>query len=317
MTIQILASSLKDSANLWLNKAYSSIEVIIRRYPKTTRHPRVLFYSIKESLSEDLLIYGGYAAYTAILALFPFVIFLVALASVIGNPQLAEETINYGFEVFPPELVKILAPVVREIMANNDQAVLTAAVFGTLWIASSGIEGLRFGLNAMYGADEPRPLWKRRLQGISFVIGIATGFILLATLLIVWPVMEKWLGDSLPFLKSHVLAVLRYAFAFGLLVSGLSIIYRYLPFGKRHMKEVWEGAIAAAILWLVIASLFSLYLVNIEEYSLRYGSFAGGILTLVFLQFSASAVLYGGKYNAVLKRVKEADRQLREERKLQ
>ncbi len=135
----------------------------------------------------------------------------------------------------------------------------------------------------------------------------ALAFLLLATLLIIWPVAAKWLGDSLPFLHSSALNVLRYLLAFGLLTWGLSILYRYLPFGRRHMKEVWQGAIAAAILWLIIVSLFALYLVNFEEYTLRYGSFAGGILTLVFLQFTASAVLFGGRYNFLLKKIREGD----------
>lgn len=279
------------------------IDRFVGQYPRATLHPRALYYAVTEGMGGDLLIYGGYAAYTIILALFPFVIFLVALASVIGSPQLAEQAIGYGFEVFPPELVNILAPVVREIMGHNDQAILTVAVAGTLWIASSGVEGIRYGLNMMYGVEEPRPLWKRRLQGLGFVIFMALAFLLLATLLIVWPVMEKFLGDTLPFLQSTALGVLRYAFAFGLLVVGLTIVYAYLPNTDLHWHGSWQGAVVAAVIWLLLASLFTLYLVNIEQYALRYGSFAGGILTLVFLQFSASAILFGGKYNAVLARL--------------
>lgn len=280
------------------------IDAVIARHPRATLHPRATYYTITEGLKGDLLIYGGYAAYTIILALFPFVIFLVALASVVGSPQLAEQAINYSFEVFPPEMVNILAPVVREIMSQNDQAVLTAAVFGVLWIASSGVEGIRHGLNAMYGVTEPRPVWKRRLQGLGFVVAMAGAFLLLATLLIVWPVMEEFMGDVWPWLESGALGVLRYVFAFGLLVTGMSIVYRYLPNNHARRGEVWEGAVVAALLWMLLAGLFSLYLVNIEQYALRYGSFAGGILTLVFLQLSASVVLFGGKYNAVLKRLR-------------
>lgn len=302
MTVKILTASIKQSTS-------DAIEKVVRRYPRATRHPRAITYSVRDLFLTDLLIYGGYAAYTFILALFPFIIFLLALASVIGTPQLANQVIDYGFEVFPPELVDILAPVVREIMANNDTGILTVAVVGILWIASSGIEGLRFGLNVMYEAKECRPFWKRRLQSLGLVVITAFAFLLLATLLIVWPLAAEKLAHSLPFLHSYALNILRYAMAFGLLTWGLSILYRYLPFGRRHMREVWHGAIAAAVLWLVLVSLFALYLVNIEEYTMRYGSFAGGILTLVFLQFTASVVLFGGRYNFLLMRIRERDEQ--------
>lgn len=294
-------------ANLQANIA-CRYEAAVRRHPRLMRHPRAIALSAQEIFMGDLLIYGGYAAYTIILALFPFVIFLLALASVIGTPTLAQDVINYSFEVFPKELADILAPVIREIMANNDEGILTLAVLGTLWIASSGVEGIRYGLNIMYGVTEERTIWYRRLQGIGFVALVAVGFLVLATLLIVWPIMAKWLGDNLSFLRSYGLNFLRYVLSFGILVSGLSFVYRFLPYGKRSIRHVWQGAIAATVLWLIITSLFTLYLVNIEEYALRYGSFAGGILTLVFLQFTAVAILFGGKYNVVLQGIRERDK---------
>lgn len=260
--------------------------------------------SVIGAVKENLLIYGGYAAYTSILALFPFIIFLVALASVLGDAHLAEQLINYGFDVLPPEVVDTLAPVVRDIMRNNDGAVLGFAFLGTLWVASSGIEGLRFGLNAVYGVREPRPLWRRRLQGIWFVLLCAIAFLVLATVLIIWPVIEHWLGDILPFLNSGALVFIRYGLAFGLLATGMSQMYYFLPNLKQTWREVYPGAFVASLIWIILASLFSLYIANFGNYAARYGSIAGVIITLVFLHFSASAMLFGGQFNAILKRVR-------------
>lgn len=266
---------------------------------------RVFRLSAIGAVKENLLIYGGYAAYTSILALFPFIIFLVALSSVFGDAHLAEKIIDYGFEVLPPEVVQTLAPVIREIMINNDGAVLGFAALGTLWVASSGIEGLRFGLNAVYGATEPRPLWKRRLQGLWFVLLVAIAFLILATVLIVWPAIEKWLGDYLPFLDSKALAFVRYAISFCLLATGMSQMYYFLPNVKQRWRQTYPGAFVASVIWLGLASLFSLYVANFGSYAARYGSIAGVIITLVFLHFSASTLLFGGQFNAILKKLRD------------
>lgn len=270
----------------------------IRLYTKVFR------LSVIGAVKENLLIYGGYAAYTSILALFPFIIFLVALSSVFGDAHLAEVIIAESFALLPPEVVNALAPVVREIMRNNDSAVLGFAAIGTLWVTSSGIEGLRFGLNNMYKVSEPRPLWKRRLQGIWFVLLCAGGFLVIATALIIWPLIEKWLGNTFPFLGSGVLAWIRYGLAFGLLATGMSQMYKFLPNVKQQWREVYPGAVVAALIWVGLASLFSYYISNFGNYASRYGSLAGVIITLVFLHFSASALLFGGQFNAILKRLK-------------
>lgn len=260
------------------------------------------------AVKENLMIYGGYAAYTSILALFPFIIFLVALSSLFGDAHLAERIIAYGLEVMPPEVVETLAPVIREIMMNNDGAVMGFAAVGTLWVASSGIEGLRYGLNAVYHVSEPRPLWKRRLQGIWFVLLCAIAFLILATMLIVWPVIEHWLGTYLPFLDSAALTVVRYSIAFLLLVTGMSQMYYFLPNVKQRWRETYPGAFVASVIWIMLASLFSLYIANFGHYSTRYGSIAGVIITLVFLHFSAAAMLFGGQFNAILRRVRDINK---------
>lgn len=267
-------------------------------------YARALRLSVIGAIKENLLIYGGYAAYTSILALFPFIIFLVALSSVFGDANLAEVVIHESFELLPPQVVETLAPLIREIMINNDGAVLGFAALGTLWVASSGIEGLRFGLNKVYKVSEPRPLWKRRVQSIWFVLLCSIGFLVLATALIIWPLIENWLGATFPFLQSGVLSLVRYSTAFALLATGMSWMYYFLPNVKQKWRQVYPGAVVASVIWLGLASVFSYYIANFGNYASHYGSIAGVIITLIFMHFSASAMLFGGQFNAILKRVK-------------
>ena len=98
---------------------------------------RALRLSVIGAVKENLLIYGGYAAYTSILALFPFIIFLVALSSVFGDAHLAEVIIDKSFDSMPAEVAETLAPIIREIMSNRDGTILGFASLVRLWVASS------------------------------------------------------------------------------------------------------------------------------------------------------------------------------------
>ena len=52
-------------------------------------------------------------------------------------------------------------------------------------------------------------------------------------------------------------------------------------------------------LWLVGASLFSLYLGTVADYSLTYGSLAGVAITLLFFYLTGALFILGAEYNAV------------------
>jgi membrane protein len=55
-------------------------------------------------------------------------------------------------------------------------------------------------------------------------------------------------------------------------------------------------------MWLVLSGLFSLYTGFSSSYSRTYGSLAGAILLLLWLNYSAWAILFGAELNAELAR---------------
>ena len=101
-------------------------------------------YAAGWRLSEhDGLTIAGYMAFAAFTSLFPFLIFLAALASVLGTRETADETVEGLFLFLPGDVASTLAPAVHEVMAGNHGGLLTFGVLATLWTASSGVEALR------------------------------------------------------------------------------------------------------------------------------------------------------------------------------
>src|SRR3954468_2749936 len=88
-------------------------------------------------LSEhDGLMVAGYMAFAAFTSLFPFLIFLAALASVLGTSETADQTVKGMFQFLPPDVANTLAPAVHEVMAGHHGGLLTFGALAPLWTAS-------------------------------------------------------------------------------------------------------------------------------------------------------------------------------------
>ncbi|TDE18101.1 YihY/virulence factor BrkB family protein [Dyadobacter psychrotolerans] len=263
---------------------------------------KIVLKTFSGAVDDDILIFAGYAAYTSLLAFFSFIIFIMAAASLIGKAEASQMLINSAFSYIPPRIVDTVTPVINNILANRSSGLFTLGGLGTLWISSSGIEGLRIGLNRVYAIQEMRPLWKRRLQSIVVVICSAITFVVLAVMVIIWPLLtdfiSKYISLSMNWFK--LINILRFPLAFILLAVIFSIMYRILPNHNKNWRKVSAGAIFATILWLALAQLFSVYLGHFANFDLAYGSIGGVIITLVFFQYSATVVLLGAELNAVL-----------------
>ena len=179
----------------------------------------------------DGLTVAGYMAFAAFTSLFPFLIFLAALASVLGTRETADETVEGMFLFLPPDVARTLAPAVHEVMAGHHGGLLTFGVLATLWTASSGVEALRDALNRAYEVKDWQPLWWRRLQSmVVVVLGALVLFVAsLAVILgpVLWRLLEVFGRPSAE--EELVWTIGRYALGATVLAGGLLALHRWLP----------------------------------------------------------------------------------------
>lgn len=263
-------------------------------------------WNILNDITVDI---AGYIAYMSFLALFPFLILLMLLASYIGSMEAAQLTIQEFFQVLPPQVVEAISPIIQEVTQSPQASVITIAIVAILWISTSSIEALRVGLNHAYQLHEERSFFFRRFQSLVFVMIGALSFIfalvllvLLPLLLQLWQYIEEHLKyvPDLPSEISSRLNMIRVITAYSAVLIWTTLNYKFLPNHKVKLSDCLTGAIIASFLWLIAAGLFSLYLQNIARYDVLYGSLGGVVVTLIFFHISASLVLLGGHINKEL-----------------
>jgi membrane protein len=250
----------------------------------------------------DGLYIAGYMAYTGLFALFPFLIFLVALAGFLGSQESAQQIIDMMFQHMPDKVATTLAPAIADVLTTPRGGLLTVGIVGTIWVAAGGVNALRVALNDAYGMDDDRSIFKRYLQSILFVIGGAIGIIVVSVAIILGPVLWKLALAFTPIDPANVVlyTVARYATALAIVTSGLIVLHRYLPARRLPVRVILPGALLTVVLWVAAASGFSLYLAYVADYNLTYGGLGGVALTLVFFYLTGVLFIYGATFNMEL-----------------
>jgi membrane protein len=251
---------------------------------------------------------ASHIALSMLMSLFPFLIFVTALTGFLGTQNLADQVAQLLLEAWPEEVAGPIAAEVASVLTNAHGGLLTIGAVLALYFSSSGIESLRIGLNRAYSELEVRPWWLLRLESIGYVLVGAVALIALSFLIVLWPVMFRAAQRYLPHLMplEDTYAYLRFGSASGVLVIALVMVHKWLPAGRRRLRDIAPGIAVTLVLWLALGALFGRYLAEFAgTYVNMYAGLATAMVALVFLYWTSSVFVYGGELNAVISRMRE------------
>ena len=257
--------------------------------------------SVKEFLADDMTTYAAALAYTILFALFPFVIFLLAVMSFLNIPQFFSWLLDQARSTLPQQAVTLVEGVVGQIQGKSQGGLLSFGILAAIWSASGGVRSLMNALNVAYDV-ESRPTWKRYPLSILFTILLAVMLIFATALMLLGPQVITWIADQAAMGQMVVTlwTWLRIPVAVILLVAAVAIIYYALPNADQPFRLITPGAVLAVLVWVTASISFSYYMSNLANYSATYGSL-GAVIALLFYFFISSAVLLlGAEMNGVL-----------------
>jgi len=252
---------------------------------------------------------ASHIALSALMALFPFLIFVTALAaSLFGSLELADETARILLEAWPEVIAEPMEREIRNVMRGLRGDVLTFAVALAIFFASSGIESLRIGLNRAYVVRETRPWWLLRIESIAYVILGAAAMLALSFLVVLYPLMWTTVIQYASWIErfGYLLEFVRLGAAAIVLVVALFVAYWWLPAGSRRFNEIWPGIVVTLMLWLGAGIVFGRYLANFAyAYVTYYAGLASVMAALVFLYLVAMIFIFGAELNAAITRARK------------
>ncbi|MCP5381523.1 MAG: YihY/virulence factor BrkB family protein [Kordiimonadaceae bacterium] len=262
---------------------------------------KFLIKTITNFNKHDGMVMAGHLAFLGLLALFPFIIFLVSLAGTFGQSAAGTDALTVMFDHMPADVVSVLRGPIEKMISTSSKGIMTFSIIGAIWVSSSAIDAARLAIVRAYSTVSRRPYLRRRAEGLMLVILSASSIILGMTALVFGPVIWKAIIKYSPVEANwgFLWNLIRLSASFGLIFGALCLAYFILkPRRLLAPGPVAPGAIGAIVVWMVIANSFSIYLKYFGNYDVTYGSLAGAIIALIFFYFLSVGFIIGAEINA-------------------
>jgi membrane protein len=263
------------------------------------RPAKTILRALYELFEDSGFSMAGAVAFSFVLSLFPFCIFLGAVAGTVGGSDLAAAAVDELFRLVPEPVARVLAPEVEAVMGQSRYGLLTIGAFVALFFATSAIESLRAALNVAYRVKETKSYFACLMQSALFVLVSALGMLAMAWGVVVGPAFAaKLKPQSLQFLlqNSTFAYVTRYGIVIAVIGFQLFAYHIWLAAGRRRVADVWPGVALSIVLWLLAASVYASYL-SVNDYSRFYAGLTQLMSALIFFQVTAMIMILGAELN--------------------
>lgn len=265
-----------------------------------TRHMRV----------DRVTVAAGAFAYRWFLSIFPTIIALLGVASLLAMPHSVAVSLIHGVErAVPAGAAQVFTKAIRQatLRTSRNLTATIAASLVALWSAVSGMVIVEQGLGMAYGVPRDRSFLEKRKVGFMLLIG---GIVLgggASALSVFGPSIGDTIRHNVPVSGvafETAWDVVRWIVALALINLLFTLLYYFAP-NRPRLRWRWTsvGALVATALWAVVSWGFSFYTSDFSSYNKTYGAFASVAILVFWLYLTGLAILVGGEINAARERL--------------
>ena len=249
---------------------------------------------------------AGAFAYRWFLSIFPLIIALLGVASLITVPHRLITNLIHGVTVaLPPGAATVLTESITNAQRHAGTGVATTVVASVVALlsATSGMVVVEEGLDMAFGLSTDRSFLVRRLIALPLLAASVVLGCVASALAVFGAQLGRLFGDVVPIhgeLFTISWGVLRWLAALLLMNLLLSVFYYLAPNRRSRWRWTSAGTVVATVTWALVSLGFSLYTSAFGSFGSTYGAFAGVAILIFWLYLSGLAILMGAEVDAAL-----------------
>ena len=243
--------------------------------------------------------YAAQSAYFFMLCLIPIILLLITMVQY--TPVTKADVMTAVIQVFPASVENLITSIVNQVY-NQSMGIIPVTIIVAMWSAGKGVLAMASGLNCIYSCRETRNYIVLRIRSTVYTLLFIVVIILLLVLSVFGNTLNLFIARHIPFLKriADWLIETRAVITPTVLVIFSLMLYKFLPNRRGRFRDQLPGAMFAAVGWMVISWVFSIYLDVFKGFSSMYGSLTTIVLIMLWMYFCMYSILLGGEINVML-----------------
>lgn len=237
-------------------------------------------------------------AFFGIFGIFPGIAAIIAIFGLVADPMVVTDQLELMQGIIPADAYRLLSNQIDGLVNAGSDTLGWAtgvSIAVALWSCRAGVGALIGGLNAIAGQRTRNGLWQMVMALILTIALVALAIVALA-MVVILPIVLNFvpMANSTAWLLEGA----RWIIALGVLMVGLSMLYRFGP-ARIETKGRWitVGAFVAVLLWIAASQILSYYLRNFNSYNEVYGSIGAVIGMMLWMYVTAYLILLGAALN--------------------
>lgn len=257
--------------------------------------------TLKAFARDRMQTYAAALAFRMVFAVFPFLLFLLAVLGFLGIPEFFAWLRQQAEVALPDAIVEQINPVIEELKTRRGGA-LAGGVVVALWTAALAVRDLMLAMNNAYAVEESRPIWKIAAITLGTTFAITALLLLTAGLMLLGPDATQWLANLLDLGErvAWMWGWLRWPVIIIMLFLIAALLYYVTPDVSQSFRFVSPGSLVAVPVWIGASIAFSYYVRHFADYGAVYGGLGAIIILLLYFYVSSLVLLLGAEVNAVI-----------------
>jgi len=251
-------------------------------------------------------------AFSFIMALFPFLLFIIIVIPHIPIEGFKVEFLDFLESFLPPTTTEFFS---KNIFDNIRGGGLISSVFLlSMFLMANGVNAVFSGFENSYHEQLTRNVIRQYLYALGVALILAFLLIIMIAVLgyfriyVVQELLEilEKQGYNIKSQGVFWVDVAKYVFFVIMVYLATATLYYFGTKEGRHSKFFSIGALFTTLLIILTSYLFGIYIENFGQYNELYGSIGALLILLFYLWLNANILLLGYELNASLHRLRKS-----------
>lgn len=276
-----------------MNRAY------LQPLPKN-KFWRGAYLMARRYLRHNVSIQSAALAFYLLFAIFPMLIFISSLLGLL-HLDVAEILTALG-EILPNVAVDFIGVYLVHVETSSNVRLLVFGLLFSIYFPMRAANTLMRSVRTAYHLGPPRHAVAHLIRTLAYTMLLLSTLVLTVTLMSVSNTVLQYavVHFQLPSFVAQLWATLRFPLAAVVACFALLALYAVTQDFHQPWRNLLPGVLAALAGWMVLSWIYSIYMENIANYSLLYGSIGTAMALLVWMYMSATALIMGAELNGTL-----------------